>query len=56
MSFQGFLIINDVLIGLPWLETRRLVVDRKAALLTLGEDWALLIRCMKMILRSGQNP
>jgi predicted aspartyl protease len=30
--------ITDVLIGLPWLETRRLVVDRKAALLTLGED------------------
>jgi predicted aspartyl protease len=30
--------ITDVLIGLPWLETRRLVVDRKATLLTLGED------------------
>lgn len=30
--------ITDVLIGLPWLETRRLVVDRKAGLLTLGED------------------
>lgn len=30
--------ITDLLIGLPWLETRRLVVDRKAALLTLGED------------------
>jgi predicted aspartyl protease len=30
--------ITDVLIGLPWLETRRLVVDRKGALLTLGED------------------
>lgn len=28
--------ITDLLIGLPWLETRRLVVDRKAALLTLG--------------------
>ncbi|MGK7875259.1 MAG: aspartyl protease [Xenococcaceae cyanobacterium] len=30
--------ITEVLIGLPWLETRRLVVDRKAGLLTLGED------------------
>jgi clan AA aspartic protease len=30
--------INEVLIGLPWLETRRLVVDRKADLLTLGEE------------------
>ncbi|MBW4649233.1 MAG: aspartyl protease [Kastovskya adunca ATA6-11-RM4] len=29
--------INEVLIGLPWLETRRLVVDKKAGLLTLGE-------------------
>ena len=29
--------ITDVLIGLPWLD-RRLVVDRKAGLLTLGED------------------
>jgi len=30
--------IPEILIGLPWLETRRLVVDRKAGLLTLGED------------------
>ena len=30
--------ITEVLIGLPWLEYRRLVVDRKAGLLTLGED------------------
>jgi predicted aspartyl protease len=30
--------ITEFLIGLPWLETRRLVVDRKAGLLTLGED------------------
>ncbi len=30
--------ITDVLIGLPWLETRRLAVDRKASLLTLDED------------------
>ena len=30
--------ISEVLIGLPWLETRRLVVDRKVGLLTLGED------------------
>ncbi|MGI2909363.1 aspartyl protease [Tolypothrix sp. VBCCA 56010] len=30
--------ITEVLIGLPWLENRRLVVDRKASLLTLGED------------------
>ena len=30
--------ITEVLIGLPWLEERRLVVDRKASLLTLGDD------------------
>ncbi|HAA31143.1 MAG TPA: aspartyl protease [Cyanobacteria bacterium UBA8553] len=30
--------ITEVLLGLPCLETRRLVVDRKAGLLTLGED------------------
>ena len=30
--------ITEVLIGLQWLENRRLVVDRKADLLTLGED------------------
>ena len=30
--------IPEFLIGLPWLENRRLVVDRKAGLLTLGED------------------
>ena len=30
--------ITEVLLGLPWLETRRLVVDRKAGLLTLGVD------------------
>ena len=30
--------ITEVLLGLQWLENRRLVVDRKAGLLTLGED------------------
>jgi predicted aspartyl protease len=30
--------ITEVLMGLPWLENRRLVVDRKAGLLTLSED------------------
>ncbi len=30
--------ISEILIGLPWLETRRLVVDRKAGLLSLGEE------------------
>jgi len=30
--------IPEFLIGLPWLENQRLVVDRKAGLLTLGED------------------
>lgn len=30
--------ITEFLIGLPWLENRRLVVDRKAGLLTLGEE------------------
>ena len=30
--------ITEVLIGLPWLETRQLVVDRKVGLLTLGEE------------------
>ncbi|MBD1935268.1 MULTISPECIES: aspartyl protease [Cyanophyceae] len=30
--------ITEVLLGLQWLENRRLVVDRKADLLTLGED------------------
>ncbi|MBD2002671.1 MULTISPECIES: aspartyl protease [Cyanophyceae] len=30
--------ITEVLIGLQWLGNRRLVVDRKADLLTLGED------------------
>ncbi len=29
--------ITGFLIGLPWLENRRLVVDMKAGLLTLGE-------------------
>lgn len=29
--------ITEVLIGLPWLENRRLVVDRKAGLLTLDD-------------------
>jgi predicted aspartyl protease len=30
--------IPEILIGLPWLETRRLLVDKKAGLLTLGEN------------------
>jgi clan AA aspartic protease len=30
--------ITEVLLGLQWLENRRLVVDRKAGLLTLGEE------------------
>lgn len=30
--------ITEVLLGLPWLETRRLVVDRKAGVLSLGSD------------------
>ena len=30
--------ITEILIGLSWLKTRRLVVDRKAGLLTLGDD------------------
>jgi clan AA aspartic protease len=30
--------ISEILIGLPWLESRRLVVDRKAGLLRLGEE------------------
>jgi clan AA aspartic protease len=30
--------ITEVLIGLHWLENRRLVVDRKMGILTLGED------------------
>ncbi len=30
--------ITEVLLGLPWLDNRRLVVDRKAGLLTLGEE------------------
>lgn len=30
--------ILDILLGLPWLETRRLVVDKKVGLLTLGEN------------------
>lgn len=30
--------ITEILLGLPWLETRRLVVDRKTGLLTLGAD------------------
>lgn len=30
--------ITEVLIGLPWLENRRLVVDRKAGILTLGAE------------------
>ncbi|NEO47062.1 MAG: hypothetical protein F6K55_24245 [Moorea sp. SIO4A3] len=29
--------ITEVLLGLPWLEERRLVVDRKAGLLSLGD-------------------
>jgi predicted aspartyl protease len=28
--------ISEILLNLPWLETRQLVVDRKAGLLTLG--------------------
>ena len=30
--------ITEVLLGLPWLETRRLVVDKKTGVLTLGGD------------------
>ncbi len=30
--------ITEVLIGLPWLENKRLVVDRKMGILTLGEE------------------
>ena len=30
--------ITEVLMGLPWLETRRLIVDRKAGLLRLGTE------------------
>ena len=30
--------ITDILMGLPWLENRRLIVDRKVNLLTLGYD------------------
>lgn len=30
--------ITEILLGLPWLETQRLVVDRKTGLLTLGSD------------------
>lgn len=30
--------ITEILLGLPWLETRRLVADRKTGLLTLGGD------------------
>ena len=30
--------ISEILLGLPWLENRRLVVDRKAGVLTLSED------------------
>jgi len=30
--------IQGILLGLPWLENRRLVVDRKAGVLTLSED------------------
>ncbi len=30
--------ISDILIGLAWLENRRLVVDKKLGLLTLSED------------------
>lgn len=30
--------ITEVLLGLAWLENRRLVVDRKAGLLALGDD------------------
>lgn len=30
--------ITEVLLGLPWLENRRLLVNRKAGLLRLGED------------------
>lgn len=30
--------ITEVLIGLSWLENRRLVVERKARILTLGEE------------------
>ena len=34
--------INEILIGLPWLENRRLIVDRKANLLTMnGEQLAV---------------
>jgi len=30
--------ISEILLGLRWLENRRLVVDRKAGVLTLSED------------------
>ncbi|MBE9216959.1 aspartyl protease [Plectonema cf. radiosum LEGE 06105] len=30
--------INEILIGLSWLETRRLVIDRKANLLTINNE------------------
>jgi predicted aspartyl protease len=30
--------VADILLGLPWLERRRLVVDKKVGILTLGED------------------
>ena len=30
--------ISEILLGLPWLENRGLVVDRKAGVLTLSED------------------
>jgi len=29
--------ISEILLGLPWLENRRLIVDRKAGVLTLSE-------------------
>ncbi|MGB3652015.1 MAG: aspartyl protease [Rivularia sp. (in: cyanobacteria)] len=33
--------ISEILIGLPWLENRRLVVDRKANLLTMNAEQQL---------------
>lgn len=30
--------INEILIGLPWLESRRLIVDRKANILTINNE------------------
>ncbi|MEL7244549.1 MAG: aspartyl protease, partial [Cyanobacteria bacterium J06573_2] len=30
--------INEILIGLPWLESRRLIVDRKANILSINNE------------------